>query len=1180
MKFFKKFIKKSKGNKTKDDKVVNKKPKSEAEETGTVLRKSDKVTPLTREKERGELNALEMADRKEWEAKTLPVWQPGDVILDSYEVEDVFSGGMGHVYIANHNKWKVKLAIKSPNATMLSERDLFARILREANSWTELGLHPNIANCYYVRNIEDVPHIFVEYVDGGNLRQWIEEGKCIDYRTSLDLAIQFCHGMEHAHSKGMIHRDIKPENILMTGDGVLKITDFGLVRAKQNSLTQENFNEPQIKADSSSLTTFGALMGTPGYISPEQVKDPAKVDERTDIFSFGVCLYEMFCGNKPYEITSGKTLIVPDPSDLSGDDNFSDPLATILKKCIQQNYLDRFSSFNQIRNELTRVYETIYAEPNQYSELELFDLEADGLNNRGVSYIELGKFQDAKTYFKKAINVSPNHLAAVYNNELLCWRLGIKTDLGAMTGVKSLRDLVDDKSCYQFLFAQFLLERGDAKNAVSALLKAVEIQPSVSELWEKLGEAYLYLSDQKEALTAYKRAAALSAGIGKANEMLNVLAKLPHVPSEYNGCCWQEMDLSATFASGKIHLAFHGDTRQILVRTSDKEDLAVAGLFDHSPLLEISEEEVGHVSRASFSPDGNSLVLIGSESAAVWSLATGELLKSVQFSMSWGLDISGQPLLCEDGTILLVRMGTAGEKSAVFSCSPGQSEFNKLCIEPGSHILSIDIDNAKRRLLTASRDGACRMWSLDSGFGDCFHYNPKGMVSVSFGQSHDKHITCSRDGNISVWHGQDSKFIEIVTHPDYAVSASLNRNNTLLATLNAKWKKDKCDLGHIHLWEMSSGRCLSSITGIDCSYESKLEFSKDQTQLLAFSKKDGLRAWHLPHKFPVASYEFCRPHSALEVATTSQKAERYILEAQESLRQGNDQRVYRLLRSAQDDANYVFDNRIIHMLRLLQKKGRKIGIQNSRCLHTMETEPKAPITALAFVDETIILSGASYGGLYLWDYQRAECHGELRGHFEAISKIVAVPNGGPVLTVDNNKRMRVWDIRQKKCTAYFDYSSYEELFHHLSVSPNGKIAFSTNGKNQGVIWDLEIEEMDDQFDLPVQNNLNHAQFSPDGNSIFIKTNDDSWFKMNLLSKHWEPAIKDYPFSKSGHLGATIIKEKLLLREMISEKEWGILRGHQESIRTFAISPDELHLVSGDEAGKIKVWEFDWKLKFD
>jgi serine/threonine protein kinase len=114
---------------------------------------------------------------------------------------------------------------------MLCDRNNFARALCDADSWSELGVHPRIAYCYYVRKLGEVPHIFVEYLDGGNFRQWIEEGKCIDYRVGPDLAIQFCHGMEYAHSRGMIDRDIKPENVLMSKEGQLKATDFGLVRS-------------------------------------------------------------------------------------------------------------------------------------------------------------------------------------------------------------------------------------------------------------------------------------------------------------------------------------------------------------------------------------------------------------------------------------------------------------------------------------------------------------------------------------------------------------------------------------------------------------------------------------------------------------------------------------------------------------------------------------------------------------------------------------------------------------------------------------------------------------------------------------------------------------------------------------------------------------------------------------
>jgi WD40 repeat protein/serine/threonine protein kinase len=400
------------------------KPDPKPDRTGTTLRKPEESPALPQKKEGPELTALEMAKRQDWEVKTLPVWEPGDVILDTYEVEDMIPGGMGYVYIANHNKWKVKLAIKSPNEMMLSDRDFFARILREANSWIELGLHPNIAYCYYVRNIDNVPHIIVEYVDGGNLRQWIEDGKCVDYRVNLDLAIQFCHGMEHAHAKGMIHRDIKPENVLMTKDGTLKITDFGLVRTEQSILTQDNIDKPKIQADSPNLTQLGTFMGTLGYMAPEQAESASKVDERADIFSFGVCLYEMFCGNKPYGATYGKKQDAPDPVELSRDDQFPSDITSVLTKCVQWDPKDRYLNFKEIRQEFSKIYSSLFDEESPYADLKLVDIEADGLNNRGLSYWELGNKADALAYWEKALEANPSHLEATYNLGLIQWRDG------------------------------------------------------------------------------------------------------------------------------------------------------------------------------------------------------------------------------------------------------------------------------------------------------------------------------------------------------------------------------------------------------------------------------------------------------------------------------------------------------------------------------------------------------------------------------------------------------------------------------------------------------------------------------------------------------------------------------------------------------------------------------------
>ncbi|MCP5050065.1 MAG: serine/threonine protein kinase, partial [bacterium] len=203
---------------------------------------------------------------------------------------------------------------------------------------------------------------------GGNLRQWLKQGKCRDYRLNLNLALQFCHGMEYAHGKGMIHRDIKPENILLTQDGTLKITDFGLVRKTTDPREKITFiQDPHPsanvnKSQDETLTQWGTFMGTEGYISPEQAASAGEVDQRTDIFAFGICLYEMFCHGKPYDITYGPKQEAPDPVTLSNDENFPPPLAEILKKCIQWDREQRWFDFNQVRRQLAGLYRELFGE--------------------------------------------------------------------------------------------------------------------------------------------------------------------------------------------------------------------------------------------------------------------------------------------------------------------------------------------------------------------------------------------------------------------------------------------------------------------------------------------------------------------------------------------------------------------------------------------------------------------------------------------------------------------------------------------------------------------------------------------------------------------------------------------------------------------------------------------------
>ena len=393
-----------------------------------------------------------------WVGKIVPVFQIGDVILDTYEVKDVKSGGMGNVYIVQDSREQQMLAIKAPNQMMLSHPDFFARVLREADAWTDLGVHPHIAFCYYIQKIDAIPHIFIEYVDGGNLEEWIAGLRCDDLKVSLDMAIQFCHGMEHAHQHGLIHRDIKPRNILVTKEGILKITDFGIAR-KDGAVETGTTTTPELW--SKSLTSLGA-MGTYDYMPPEQFEDPHGVDGRADIFAFGVCLYEMICGRRPYDATSleagTKGLSPWEPAQLRED--IPAAVADLLKRSVALEKGNRYASFAELRKILIDIYQNIFNDQPAHAEITVLEMKADVLNNRGVSYWHLGNREAARKCWELSLMEAPAHLEATVNLGYLQWSDREITNEVFLLTMKELEIKHRENPNYWRYLAQIYLAQG------------------------------------------------------------------------------------------------------------------------------------------------------------------------------------------------------------------------------------------------------------------------------------------------------------------------------------------------------------------------------------------------------------------------------------------------------------------------------------------------------------------------------------------------------------------------------------------------------------------------------------------------------------------------------------------------------------------------------------------------
>ncbi len=258
-------------------------------------------------------------------------WQAGSVIDGRYEVHDTARGGMAVVAIAfDRELWRM-VAIKTPLPTMLATADGRARFQREAESWVALGVHPNICCAYYLHEIGGMPRLFIEYVDGGDLNEWLKRDERPGLEERLDIAIQIASGLDYTNTfpwtdddgvehRGLVHRDVKPANVLLTTDGIARVTDFGLVRS--HSVVESGAGDdvrdqldPTLPRTASSqdsvatgswqtVTAAGGLVGTPPYMAPELWRQVQRGTVATDIYAYGCLLYEVFCGRRPFVMKS------------------------------------------------------------------------------------------------------------------------------------------------------------------------------------------------------------------------------------------------------------------------------------------------------------------------------------------------------------------------------------------------------------------------------------------------------------------------------------------------------------------------------------------------------------------------------------------------------------------------------------------------------------------------------------------------------------------------------------------------------------------------------------------------------------------------------------------------------------------------------------------------------------
>ncbi|HIW47759.1 MAG TPA: protein kinase [Firmicutes bacterium] len=275
----------------------------------------------------------------------------GTLLGGRYRIlEQIGMGGMATVYRANDEKLERSVTVKVLKEEFTEDEDFRSRFKTEARAAAKLS-HPNIVNVYDVGEGNGIYYIVMEYVHGETLKKVIQKSAPLDNVTTLSIAIQMASALEHAHQHGVVHRDIKPQNILISMDGTIKITDFGIARAAADA------------------TTTDTALGSVYYFSPEQARG-GYVDDKSDIYSLGITMFEMLTGHVPFEGDNSVSIALKHlnsslPDLRQYNPAVSDTLMNIIKKATQKKKDDRYASITQMLSDLRQA---LYEERHSYGD--------------------------------------------------------------------------------------------------------------------------------------------------------------------------------------------------------------------------------------------------------------------------------------------------------------------------------------------------------------------------------------------------------------------------------------------------------------------------------------------------------------------------------------------------------------------------------------------------------------------------------------------------------------------------------------------------------------------------------------------------------------------------------------------------------------------------------------------
>ncbi len=445
--------------------------------------------------------------------------QPGDLLRQAYEVRNVLgAGGCGIVYLVYSRPFKSVFALKTFRDEFLEDPSVRERFRKEAEVWINLERHPFLVRAHFVEDIEGRLFVGMDYVAPNelgmnSLSDYIQYGS-LPLEQCLRWAIQFCHGMEHAYQKGLrCHRDIKPANIMIDSQGILKITDFGLAGVLHApTVAHDHATDRPASNSFSSQTMQGMSFGTPTHMPPEQFVNAATCDQRSDIYSFGVVLYQM-------QQNGALPFLAPSPRDNSGAEQMrfwqqmfslhaqsptpalNSPLTPIIRRCLEKAPANRYQTFRNLRNDLERLLLEKFGKT--FIPPAIANYDAWEWNNKGGSHQVLGDRQEALRCYEKALELAPWFVEVWANKSVLLQELG---------HLSEAMDCINKALAQDPTYAHGLCVKANLLNKLHRFSEAIEyfdkslgIDDQPFEAWLGKGDSLMNLARYGEALSCFDR---------------------------------------------------------------------------------------------------------------------------------------------------------------------------------------------------------------------------------------------------------------------------------------------------------------------------------------------------------------------------------------------------------------------------------------------------------------------------------------------------------------------------------------------------------------------------------------------------------------------------------------------------------------------------------------------------